>query len=89
MCPCARQRCGREISHEAWQIAGSFVLTEGDRVTERGVRPLHNFDFGNGHLGALQVAARYHALFADEEVSHAWPGGPQGRVAKPRPGLSA
>ncbi len=32
------------------------------------MRPLHNFDFGNGHLGALQVAARYHALFADEEV---------------------
>ena len=58
----------RRISHEAWQIAGSFVLTGGDRVTEGGVRPLHNFDFGNGHLGALQVAARYHALFADEEV---------------------
>ncbi len=58
----------REISQEAWQIAGSFVLTRGDRVTEGGVRPLHNFDFGSGHLGALQVAARYHALFADEEV---------------------
>jgi len=66
--PMRKATVRREISHEAWQIAGSFVLTGGDRVTERGVRPLHNFDFGNGHLGAVQVAARYHALFADEEV---------------------
>ena len=66
--PMRKATVRREISQEAWQIAGSFVLTKGDRVTEGGVRPLHNFDFGNGHLGALQVAARYHALFADEEV---------------------
>ena len=66
--PMRKATVRHEISHEAWQIAGSFVLTRGDRVTERGVRPLHNFDFGNGHLGALQVAARYHALFADEEA---------------------
>jgi phosphate-selective porin OprO/OprP len=60
--PMRKATVRREISHEAWQIAGSFVLTGGDRVTERGVRPLHNFDFGNGHLGALQVAARYQTL---------------------------
>jgi phosphate-selective porin OprO/OprP len=66
--PMRKATVRREISHEAWQIAGSFVLTRGDSVTEGGVRPLHNFDFGNGHLGALQVAARYHALFADEQV---------------------
>jgi phosphate-selective porin OprO and OprP len=58
----------QEIAHDAWQIAGSFALTQSDKVTERGVRPAHNFDFGNGHLGALQVAARYHALSVDDEA---------------------
>ena len=55
----------QDVSSEAWQIAGSYVLTKGDTATDRGVRPLHNFDFGHGHLGALQVAARYHALSVD------------------------
>jgi phosphate-selective porin OprO/OprP len=58
----------REIAHAAWQVAGSFALTSGDTVTERGVRPLHNFDFGGGHPGALLLSARYHALSADEEA---------------------
>jgi phosphate-selective porin OprO and OprP len=67
--PMRRGSVRQDIAHEAWQIAGSFALTKGDTVTDRGVRPLHNFDFGNGHLGALQVSARYHALSVDEEAS--------------------
>jgi len=51
------------VAHEAWQIAASYVLT-GEPATDAagGVRPRVNFDFHNGHLGAFQVAARYHTL---------------------------
>jgi phosphate-selective porin OprO/OprP len=56
-----------EIAHTAWQLAGSVVLT-GEPATDAGagVRPRENVDFGNGHWGALQVAARYHTLQVDE-----------------------
>ena len=52
-----------EIAHEAWQVAASYVLT-GEPATDAGagLRPRANFDFGNGSFGAVQVAARYHAL---------------------------
>jgi phosphate-selective porin OprO/OprP len=58
-----------EISHDAWQIAGSFVLT-GEAATDAGtgVRPKDNFDFGNGHLGAFQMAVRYHTLKVDSRA---------------------
>ena len=57
------------IAHEAWQVAGSIVLT-GEAATDAGagVRPRANFDFGNGHLGAFQVAARYHTLKIDDRA---------------------
>jgi phosphate-selective porin OprO/OprP len=57
------------IDHDAWQVAGSFVLT-GEAATDAGggVRPRENFDFGNGHFGALQVAARYHRLEIDDRA---------------------
>jgi phosphate-selective porin OprO and OprP len=54
-----------EIANQAWQIASSYVLT-GESATENGVRPKHNFDFGNGHWGAFQIAARYHRVAVDE-----------------------
>ena len=46
-----------------------IVLT-GEAATDAGagVRPRANFDFGNGHLGAFQIAARYHALKVDERA---------------------
>jgi phosphate-selective porin OprO/OprP len=53
-----------EIVHEAWQIGGSFLLT-GEAASDGVIRPLANFDFGNGHLGAIQVGARYHSLTVD------------------------
>jgi phosphate-selective porin OprO/OprP len=57
------------ITHDAWQVAGSIVLT-GENATDAGigVRPRDNFDFGGGHLGAFQVAARYHTLQVDERA---------------------
>jgi phosphate-selective porin OprO/OprP len=56
-----------DIAHDSWQVAASLVLT-GEAATDAGVRPKANFDFGAGHLGALQVAARYHALEIDERA---------------------
>ena len=59
----------REIAHDAWQIAASYVLT-GEEATDEsvGVRPFRSFDYGGGHLGAVQIAARYHTLSVDEEA---------------------
>jgi phosphate-selective porin OprO and OprP len=58
-----------EIAHDAWQVAGSYVLT-GEAATDAGigVRPRANFDFGNGNFGAFQIAARYHTLEIDERA---------------------
>jgi len=58
-----------DIGHDSWQVAASLVLT-GETATDAGagVRPKANFDFGAGHLGALQIAARYHALEIDERA---------------------
>jgi phosphate-selective porin OprO/OprP len=58
-----------DVAHDSWQLAASWVLT-GEAATEgsAGVRPRTNFDFENGHFGALQVAARYHALKVDDRA---------------------
>jgi len=58
-----------EISHDAWQLAASYVLT-GETATDAGigVRPRANFDFGNGNFGAFQIAARYHMLKVDDRA---------------------
>jgi phosphate-selective porin OprO and OprP len=58
-----------DVAHEAWQVAASFVLT-GEPATDAaaGIRPRAPFDFGNGHLGALQVAARYHTLKVNDKA---------------------
>jgi phosphate-selective porin OprO and OprP len=57
------------VASEAWQVAGSIVLT-GEPATDAaaGVRPHANFDFGHGHLGAFQIAARYHTLKIDDRA---------------------
>ncbi|MEO7275080.1 MAG: porin [Vicinamibacterales bacterium] len=66
--PVRRGAIRGEVANDAWQIGGTLMLTRGDVASERGVRPLHNADFGGGHLGALQVGARYHALTVDEDA---------------------
>jgi phosphate-selective porin OprO/OprP len=67
--PVRKAAVREEISHAAWQVAASWVLT-GEAATDAaiGVRPRENFDFGNGHFGALQLAARYHTLAVDEQA---------------------
>ncbi len=58
---------GDDITHQAWQIAGAYVLT-GERASDRGVRPAVAFDPSKGQWGAVQLVARYHAFEIDPEV---------------------
>ena len=65
--PARRGTIAEDVASDAWQVAGSWVLT-GENATDAaaGVRPRNNFDFGNGHWGAFQIAARYHELTVEE-----------------------
>jgi phosphate-selective porin OprO/OprP len=67
--PISESGVRQDIAHTAWQVAGSWVLT-GEQATDAqaGIRPRRPFNFGNGGLGAFQVAARYHALKVDEDA---------------------
>jgi phosphate-selective porin OprO/OprP len=67
--PVRKAEVVEDIAHDAWQIAGSFMLT-GEHPSDGSgpVRPRANFDFGHGHYGAVQIAARYHALSVDEQA---------------------
>jgi len=55
------------ISHTAWEVSASYAIT-GEPVTDGAVRPRHDFDFGGGHVGAIQLAARYHTLHVDDDA---------------------
>ena len=56
-----------DIDHRAWNVTASYVLT-GEKATERALRPHHNFTVRGGSIGAVQIAARYHALSVDQEA---------------------
>lgn len=64
----SRAAAGDDITHEAWQVAGSFVLT-GESASDRGVRPARAFDPAKRQWGALQLAARYHTLDVDPRAA--------------------
>jgi phosphate-selective porin OprO and OprP len=57
----------RDIDHEAWQVAGSWVLT-GEPAGERNVRPRVSFDPPSGHFGALQATVRVQQLSVSREA---------------------
>jgi phosphate-selective porin OprO/OprP len=61
--PIARGPFRQAIAHEAWQLAGSLVLT-GEAATDGsvGVRPRADVDVHAGTWGALELALRYHRL---------------------------
>ena len=54
------------IVNQAWQAAGSYVLT-GEDATYTGVKPRKPFDPRNGTWGAFEVAARYQNLYLDPD----------------------
>ncbi|MGH8510118.1 MAG: porin, partial [Gammaproteobacteria bacterium] len=55
-----------ELHHDAWQIAGSYVLS-GEESTYKGVKPTRPFSIENGHWGAFEIKARYSDLDLDED----------------------
>lgn len=74
------------VRNEAWQIAGSLVLT-GEKNGYSGVRPRNGFEPGRGfdHFGALEVAVRYAQVriggnafpnFANPSTAARFAGGP-------------
>jgi len=67
--PVRRGDTRADVDHDAWQVAGSWVLT-GESATDSGsgVRPRRNFDFGHGGWGAFQIALRYHELEIDDRA---------------------
>ena len=57
----ANGRGSEDIRHQSVMIAGSVVVT-GEAASDRGVRPRRVFDADRRTWGALEIAARYHAL---------------------------
>ncbi|HEX9654813.1 MAG TPA: porin, partial [bacterium] len=55
------------VANRAWQVTAAVVLT-GDETSFRGVSPKTAFDPGNGGWGALELAARVHALTIDDDA---------------------
>ncbi len=55
-----------DLSHDAWQIAASYVLT-GEESTYKGVKPKRPFSIQSGTFGAFEVKARYSELGLDED----------------------
>lgn len=51
-----------DVDHDAWQIAGAWVLTGETAPPERNIRPGANFDPATDHFGAVQVTARLQQL---------------------------
>lgn len=54
-----------ELTHNAWQATGSYVLT-GEDSSYNGVVPRTNFDLGAGTWGAFEVTGRYANLKIDD-----------------------
>lgn len=54
-----------EVVNEAWQIAGSYVIT-GENASYNGVNPRNPFDLKNGKWGAFELVGRFHQLSLDE-----------------------
>ena len=54
-------------NNEAWQVAGTYVLT-GEDASYSGVTPKHDFDLSSGHWGAFELAGRYGELKLDSSI---------------------
>ena len=68
----SRQRLARggerfEVANQAWQVAASFFLT-GEKAGWNAVSPARPFEPSKKQWGALELAARVHALDVDDDV---------------------
>ncbi|MCE9633608.1 MAG: OprO/OprP family phosphate-selective porin [Methylophilales bacterium] len=57
----------KTVDHDAWQIAGSYLIT-GEDASFKGVKPKNAFDLDNGGWGAWELVARYSELNLDEDT---------------------
>jgi len=57
----------KKLSHHAWQIAASWLLT-GEDASFKGVKPRAPFELDGGGLGAWELVARYSELNLDEDT---------------------
>lgn len=55
------------LQNTAWQVAGSFLLTD-DQASFKGVNPKKPFDLKNGGWGAWELVARYSVLDVDNDT---------------------
>ncbi len=62
-----RDAAAAKISHHAWQVSAAVFLT-GGKNSFRGASPKTSFDPANRKWGAVELAARLHALDFDEEA---------------------
>lgn len=56
-----------KLSHDAWQIAASWLLT-GEDASFKGVKPKQDFDLDKGGWGAWELVARYSQLELDDDT---------------------
>ena len=56
----------KKLSHSAWQIAVSYILTSED-ASFRAVKPKRDFDLGTG-WGAWELVARYSEINLDDDT---------------------
>jgi phosphate-selective porin OprO/OprP len=56
----------KKLSHSAWQIAVSYILT-GEDASFKGVKPKEDFDLGTG-WGAWELVARYSEINLDDDT---------------------
>ena len=54
----------RTLSHDAWQIAATYLLT-GEDSSYKGITPKRNFDLDAGGWGAWELTARYSEMNLD------------------------
>jgi phosphate-selective porin OprO/OprP len=55
------------LTNTAWQVMGTWVLT-GEKAGYKAPVPAHNFDSKANTWGALEIAARVHALDVDKDA---------------------
>ena len=63
----ARAGQSRLLRNEAWNAMASVVIT-GEDATFDGPTPSHPFDIDEGHVGAVEVAARATELHVDDRT---------------------
>ncbi|MDD2933862.1 MAG: porin [Methylotenera sp.] len=57
----------KTLSHDAWQIAGSYLIT-GEDASFKGVKPKNDFDLDKGGWGAWELVARYSEINLDSDT---------------------